>query len=768
MAAVVERILAGLDEDLMEYVVGLCEDTEEDDDLKEAVAAFVLSSELCEDEDEAEAKAAELLAALGRGAPKVDPKQAAQAERLARVKAAFAAANLGDTPPPVAPAPAPAPTAKTSTTSNAALLAARSVFGDEKPPAAAIEKAVAPSERAETLREKREKRSKERAPAVVKEDRTSVSFKKRTLDAELETARVAAVRARWARGAYRGAIEGKSFTLHNPGGGRELLDDATFTLVRGRKYALIGRNGKGKSTLLLALAARRVGDVPEACSVHYVSQDQTLSERDLQKTPGEVVLEADVERQVLFSDRAELNAALNDSTKLKSKESAALGERLRQTLERLDTIDADTAPRRADELLENLGFSAALRGKKMRELSGGWRVRTNLAAALFAKPDLLLLDEPTNHLSIAAVLWLARELVTNPVWQERIVMTVSHDRKFLEDVCGDVLHISGHAKRLTQTHGSYSIWRARRAEQLLNWKRVTEKRQNEVDTLKEYAGHGFRYGGSSSQIKKMQMKAKQASKLEEEQTVMDDEFAALNEDQELPLQLQHGGELPGNLIALKDVGFKYPGADWLFRKAELGIDTKSRIVFLGENGNGKTTLVKIIMGELEPTEGECLRSPHARVALVNQHHAEQINLKQTPLQFMLEQFPGTGTNEHMLRLRSHLANCGVTGNDPDLQNVPAAALSGGQRSRVALAAVSYVSPHVLIMDEPTNNLDLESVAALADCVKRFQGAVIIVSHDQYFVNEIANEAWVVNKGAVRRAASFAAYVKKQVKKLDDT
>ncbi|KAH8069545.1 ATPase [Aureococcus anophagefferens] len=677
MAAIVASVLAGLDEDLQEYIVGLCDDTDDDDDLKEAVAAFVLSSELVEEEDAAEAKAAELLEALGRGKPKVDEaalKKAAQAERLARARAAFASVFGG---------------------------------GDETSTAGDADAAAADDAAAKPKREKKERKPK-KAP-IAKEDKTSVAFKKRALDAEMEAARVRACRSRWRLGAYRGD-RGQGLHAAQSGGGRELLDDAAFTLVRGRRYALIGRNGKGKSTLLLALAARRVGDVPEACSVHYVSQDQTLSAEDEERTPGSIVLDADVERRVLLADREALDAKL--STKLSAKDAADCGE-LRQTLERLESVDADSAPRRA-ELLKHLGFSDGLRGKKMRELSGGWRVRTNLAAALFARPDLLLLDEPTNHLSIAAVLWLARELATSETWKERIVVT------------------------------------ARRAEQLLNWRRVSEKRQAEVDTLK-YAGHGFRYGGSQSQIKKMQMKAKQASKLEEEQSAMDDEFAALNEDQELPLELQHGGELPGNLVALKDVGFAYPGGDFLFRNAEMGIDTKSRVVFLGENGNGKTTLVKIIMGDLEPTEGECLRSPHARVALVNQHHADQIDLKQTPLQFMMAKFPGPGTNDHALKLRSHLAKCGVTGHDPDLQNVPAAALSGGQRSRVALAAVSYVAPHVLIMDEPTNNLDLESVAALADCVKRFEGAVVVVSHDQYFVNEIADEAWVVNKGAVRKA-----------------
>ncbi|KAH8043652.1 ATPase [Aureococcus anophagefferens] len=445
MAAIVASVLAGLDEDLQEYIVGLCDDTDDDDDLKEAVAAFVLSSELVEEEDAAEAKAAELLEALGRGKPKVDEaalKKAAQAERLARARAAFAAANLGGA------SGAPAPAAPRST-SNAALAAAKSVFGggDETSTAGDADAAAADS------------------------------------DAK-------------------------------PGG-------------------------------------KEGAEAEEGADREGGQDDQTLSAEDEERTPGSIVLDAGVERRVL-ADREALDAKL--STKLSAKDAADCGEKLRQTLERLE--------------------SRRPRGKKMRELSGGWRVRTNLAAALFARPDLLLLDEPTNHLSIAAVLWLARELATSETWKERIVVTVSHDRKFLEDVCGDVLHISGHAKRLTQTHGSYATWQARRAEQLLNWRRVSEKRQAEVDTLKEYAGHGFRYGGSQSQIKKMQMKAKQASKLEEEQSAMDDEFAALNEDQELPLELQHGGELPGNLIALKDVGFAYPGGDFLFR-SEMGIDTKS-------------------------------------------------------------------------------------------------------------------------------------------------------------------------------------------------
>ena len=186
----------------------------------------------------------------------------------------------------------------------------------------------------------------------------------------------------------------------------------------------------------------------------------------------------------------------------------------------------------------------------------------------------------------------------------------------------------------------------------------------------------------------------------------------------------------------------------------MSVDSKSRIVLLGENGNGKTTLVKLLLGELEATMGEVVRASGMRIALVNQHHADQIDLTMSPLQFMIDKFPGDGSYDHEQALRSHLHSTGVTSN---LQTLPSSALSGGQRSRVAMAAVSYTQPHVLVLDEPTNNLDLESIASLADCIDKFEGGVVLVSHDQYFVSRVAREVWVVDKGSVKRAESFDAY-----------
>jgi len=252
-------------------------------------------------------------------------------------------------------------------------------------------------------------------------------------------------------------------------------------------------------------------------------------------------------------------------------------------------------------------------------------------------------------------------------------------------------------------------------------------------------------------MKKME---KQLEKLETKQEEDAEEMAALQEDQDLPLTLHAGGTLDVPAIQLRGVSFGYPGQSTLFSGAEFTVDGKSRIVLVGENGNGKTTLVKLMLGALEPTKGELRINRGARIALVNQHHADQLDLTMTPLQFMLNKFPGDGSYAHEQALRSHLSQCGC---GADQQFVTAACLSGGQRSRIAMAAVSWERPHVLIMDEPTNNLDLGSIEALTESVAKFDGGVVLVSHDQYFVSKVAKEVWIVANGAVKRADSFDAY-----------
>mmetsp|Transcript_30482 Transcript_30482/g.73134 ORF Transcript_30482/g.73134 Transcript_30482/m.73134 type:complete len:749 (-) Transcript_30482:30-2276(-) len=738
------ELLPDLDEDIFDYIVGALEEFQGDPDADAEetatmVSSFLESAGYVEDEEEAMVKAKQLIDQLsnsgGGGAAAAASKEPQKlSENVKKMTL-----SLGDVAALVEDEP------KAKSTTNTLI-----------------------TEETNTTASKNKKRDnpKSKKPSEYQQAQQQAL----EVETELHAARIAAVQARTKMGAYKGALDAPSFTLPNPGGGQPLLEDAACRLVWGRRYGLIGRNGMGKSTLLRALAARRVGEVPVNVTVHYVSQEVNLTVDQKNKTPVQCVVDADLERSLLLKELEEINVKA-DAGELDAKGSQRHGD----VLVRLEEIDANSADRRAKTLLDNLGFSQELQARPLSQLSGGWRVRTMLAAAIFAKPDLLLLDEPTNHLSILAVMWLARELATSETWKQRIVVIVSHDRHFLDEVCSDCLHISGAARRLTQSRGNYTLWAKRRADEQALFQKEQAKRQAEIDTLREYAGHGFKYGGSSSQINKMGMKAKQADKLELAQAEHAQELAALQEDIELPMKISAGGEVDGYVVQLLDVAFGYPNAPQLFDSCEFGITSKSRIVLLGENGNGKTTLVKLIMGELQPTKGEVKRNAHARFALVNQHHADQIDLTLTPLQFLQEKFPGDGSYEHLQKLRGHLSSCGVTSGSSiaaaggtktkDLQNTPASALSGGQRSRVALAAVSYARPHVIIMDEPTNNLDLESVAALADCVKQFEGAVICVSHDQFFVQSVANEAWVVNDGKVKQVESFEAYRNAQFKKL---
>ena len=651
------------------------------------------------------------------------------------------------------------------------------VWMEEK--AAKEKKDLAKAKReADLLNLKLEKKTARRKK--IKESSAEESERERLLiEAELQEAREDSILARANLGAFKGTLETSDFTLPNPGGGQPLLEDASCTLVRGRRYGLIGRNGTGKSTMLRALASRRHGNFPVNLTVHYVSQEVNLSAVQKLKTPVDIVVDADLERKMLMEESAELDA-LSTADKLDVEGAARLGE----CLARLVELESDTAHVRAIALLDSLGFTDELKARPLEKLSGGWRVRTMLAAALFAKPDLLLLDEPTNHLSILAVMWLARELSKSETWQDRIVVIVSHDRHFMDDVCSDVLHISGAARTLTQSRGNYSLWAEVRAQQQVAFAKEVALRQAEIDKLQEYAGHGFKYGGSSSQINKMKQKEKAADKLILDFNAMKENLSCLKEDMELSLDIKSGGELDGYVCQLMNISFAYPNSPTLFTGVEVGITSKSRVVLLGENGMGKTTLVKIMLGHLQATTGDVRLSSHARVALVNQHHADQIDLTLTPLQFMQKLYPGNGSYEHTQKLRSHLAGCGVTAGSgagqgsknidgsaftgelrKDMQNTPASALSGGQRSRVALAAVSFLKPHILVLDEPTNNLDLEAVAALAESVKKFQGAVICVSHDQFFVGQVANEAWVVSGGRVRQVESFSAYRNEQMKQL---
>lgn len=553
----------------------------------------------------------------------------------------------------------------------------------------------------------------------------------------------------------RDAIKLGPFDLSHPDGLGNLIEDTSLTLTPGRRYALLGPNGAGKSTLLRNLAARRVGDIHPAIKTHYVSQEPSFSSVAMTHTPLEVVLRSDLERHILLARMESLQSA----TTLESV------DELDSCFKQLESMDADTAPARAVRLLTNLGFGDSLLKQKMQHLSGGWRVRVALAAAIFAEPDMLFLDEPTNHLSMQAVLWLIHELSSSSRWSSRIIVIVSHDRFFIDGTCTDMLHISGKARRLSQTQCGYTTWARFRAEQQKSHERCSKLRSEEITKCKTFVTSGAAACGSTASSSRH----KRMARLQQELDAANKALSALRDDGGFPLQILSGGELDEVALRIEDVSFSYLGAEPVLHGVgnaphEFNVDARSRIIIVGENGSGKTTLLKLLLGQLHPTRGEVVVNRHARLAVITQHHADQIDLARSPFDFIRSKAPGNTSDSWHRQLREELVRNGIA---ESLLDVPAAALSGGLRSRLAMTAVSMMKPHVLFMDEPTNNLDVHSVEALADAVENFDGGVVIVSHDNYFVSRLAKEVWTVDAGQVKRLeCGFEEHLAKLLCRID--
>ena len=523
-----------------------------------------------------------------------------------------------------------------------------------------------------------------------------------------------------------------------------------LTLAPGHRYGLIGRNGKGKSTLLKFIASRRVGGLAADVSVHYVTQEVRLTDAQEDAFPAEVVLQADVERRLLIADVAEMEAreareALEEkgsSGHVSPREAEKRRKKLAAAHERLLAMDAEGAPSRASSLLRNLGFSDALASRKMRALSGGWRVRVALAAALFAKPDAAPGRAATISPWPPCCGWRAA-CVAQGVEDARVAV-VSHDRHFLDAATTDSLHIGRRARTHVARHVLQRV--GGEARGAAAGARPERRQREKKKQLEEAAEHGFKYGGSSSQINMMQRKAHDALKLEEEARREAAESADLAEDAELPLRLSAGGALRGQFLARLDkVSFRYPNGDvTLFANVDMTLDSASRVCLLGENGEGKTTLVKVLLGQLEPTSGVASLDHGARVALVNQHHADQLSYEKTPLAFMLEKFPGDGGAAHEREVRAHLASVGVSAAQ---QGTPSGALSGGRGPRRARGDVVHRNRTCWCWTSPPTAWTWRRWRRWRTPV---DVEVVLVSHDQYFVQRVAREVFVVGNGAVTK------------------
>nr|XP_017512870.2 ATP-binding cassette sub-family F member 3 isoform X2 [Manis javanica] len=483
-------------------------------------------------------------------------------------------------------------------------------------------------------------------------------------------------------------------------GDRVLLTGADVNLAWGRRYGLVGRNGLGKTTLLKMLATRSLR-VPSYISLLHVEQEVAGDD-----TPAlQSVLESDTVRENLLRQEQQFSAQIA-AGRAEGSEAAQLAE----IYAKLEEIEADKAPARASVILAGLGFTPKMQQQPTREFSGGWRMRLALARALFARPDLLLLDEPTNMLDVRAILWLENYLQTWP----STILVVSHDRNFLNAIATDIIHL--HSQRLDGYRGDFETFIKSKQERLLNQQREYEAQQQYRQHIQVFIDR-FRY--NANRASQVQSKLKMLEKLPE--------LKPVDKELEIVMKFPDGFEkFSPPVLQLDEVDFYYDPRHVIFSRLSVSADLESRICVVGENGAGKSTMLKLLMGNLAPVRGIRHAHRNLKIGYFSQHHVEQLDLNVSAVELLAHRFPGRPEEEY----RHQLGRYGISG---ELAMRPVASLSGGQKSRVAFAQMTMPCPNFYILDEPTNHLDMETIEALGRALNSFRGGVILVSHDERFI-----------------------------------
>lgn len=491
--------------------------------------------------------------------------------------------------------------------------------------------------------------------------------------------------------------------------GRTLLDNASLQVNQGYHVGLVGPNGTGKSTLFNLIDGELEvdgGDIVLAPKIKMgrVRQDLPDDETSLL----DVVLAADTERASLLAEA----------------ETATDPQRIADIYTRLNDIGAYEAPVNASIILTGLGFDVETQSRPISSFSGGWRMRVALAAALFLKPDLLLLDEPTNHLDFEAVTWLENYLMEYP----GTFIIISHDREVLNKTVTHIAHLD--QLQLEMYKGNYDEFETRRAQKLYNHQALFEKQQAHKKRVLDFAS---KFGAKASKARQAQSRLKMLEKM--------DMVEALQTDRATSFQFPQPEDIGSPIITLKkvDVGY-YPGQPVL-KNLTLRVDMADRIALLGANGNGKSTLVKLLSGKLEAMTGEMDRDSKLRVGYFAQHQSDEMDVTLTPFQTMREFIKDVP--EHNIR-----AMLGKFGFDKGKADTKIEELSGGEKARLLFCMMSYNAPHIMLLDEPTNHLDMDARAALIQALNGYDGCVILVSHDPHLVEAVADQLWLVKDGAV--------------------
>jgi ATP-binding cassette subfamily F protein 3 len=491
-------------------------------------------------------------------------------------------------------------------------------------------------------------------------------------------------------------------------GGRTLMSGADFTVDPGRRIGLVGRNGAGKSTLLRAIA----GEIPLDGGDIRLSNRARLATVRQEAPEGpasllETVLQGDPERLALLAETE-----------------TADPHRLAEVHERLIAIGADSAPARAATILAGLGFDEAAQARPVKEFSGGWRMRVALATALFANPDLLLLDEPTNHLDLEATLWLETWLARFP----GAAVVVSHDRGLLDRAVEAIAHLD--KGKISVTPGGFDEFVRIRTEKAMQQNAAAAQIARERAHIQSFVDR-FRY--KASKARQAQARIKALERLPQIESVIEDTPTRFNFPQP--------ARIAPPILVLDRVTIGYDSKPVL-KNLSLTVDMDDRIALLGANGNGKSTLAKLLAGRMEPMAGEMRRGPKLKVGYFAQHQTDELILDENPVDHMTRALPRANPSQ----VRGQLARFGL---DADRADTPIANLSGGEKARLLLALATRDAPQLLILDEPTNHLDIDAREALVKALADFEGAVLLITHDPHLVDLVADRLWLVADGTVR-------------------
>ena len=496
-------------------------------------------------------------------------------------------------------------------------------------------------------------------------------------------------------------IEGFSLSIE----GNKLFDD-TNLYINNTKYGLIGKNGTGKSTLLRALYDKKF-KINENISIFYVEQEILNSNI----SAVQAVLQADLKNLELLKIEQELLTRLDDD---ENDEDNNLLEELNKISNELSLNDIDLLEPKARKILYGLGFNSEMQDRNVNKFSGGWQMRISLARGLFMNPKVLLLDEPTNHLDLNAVIWLTNYLSQ---WKNSLII-ISHDQYFLNNVCDNIILLEN--KKLLYYNCIYDKYKKmyyqNKKKEILRWEKYQKK------------------------IKNLKKKGKYDKKKDKEYRIVKNDNGNIlisrpEKEYKVVFNFNDAYNIKGNIIEMKNITFGY-NENILFENVNFGVNINSRIVIVGENGIGKSTFMKLLINKLEACNGEIIINSKSRIGVYNQHFMDSLPLDNNSIDYLLE------LSENKLKyqeVRNLLGKFGLKGKSQILEMNK---LSGGQKARVVFTSLYIINPNMIFLDEPTNNLDIESVEALIDAINNYEGGIVIITHDIKLIDQTECDIYI--------------------------